>query len=178
MRVYGLLVMCVSLLWIVPQETPSPQPIQRGFRDIQLGEAVEVVKEKLTRDTFFLYREELDVSFSPGRDDIIIQTRAWKYITNAQFQFYNERLSLIVLQLDTTQLDYFGMYRKFVEKYGDPEEFSPSLARWSDEKTILILERPLTVKYIDRVSHEELTQGKAVLQSTEDMAREAFMDLF
>lgn len=152
--------------------------LKRGFRGVFLGDDVDTVKEKLEKDTLFFYRDSIDVSMNPDRDDIIIETKAWKYITSAHYQFYKGRLALIVLEMDTEILDYFGMYRTLSEKYGEPFFFSPSVVKWQDDSTIIVLERPLTVKYIDKKTDEEIRQGGQILKSTEDVARDAFLKEF
>ncbi|MEM5947820.1 hypothetical protein WKV44_04605 [Spirochaetia bacterium 38H-sp] len=152
--------------------------LQRGFRGVFLGDDVETVKQRLQKDTLFFYRDSLDVSMNPERDDIIIETSAWKYIKTAHYQFYKGKLALIVLELDTDILDYFGIYRTLTKKYGDAASFSPSVVKWQDEDTIIVLEKPLTVKYIDKKTDDEIRENKQILKSTEDVARDAFLEEF
>ena len=52
---------------------------------------------------------------------------------------------------------------------------NPQQTKWQDEKTTLILEKPLTLKYLDNEIFQSLQGSKIDLSPTE-LTREMFLD--
>jgi hypothetical protein len=54
--------------------------------------------------------------------------------------------------MNQNQLDHYSFFRQFYGKYGRPGEMNPQKALWEDDAVYLVLEKPLTIKYLDKPS--------------------------
>jgi hypothetical protein len=64
------------------------------------------------------------------------------------------------------------------ENYGEPDLFSPSRAVWESEAVRLSVEKPLTVKYVDRETFEGLVEAGEMERSQRELSREEFLEQF
>ena len=154
------------------------EPIPRGFRNIQLGLALVEVQQLLIQDANFSYRGEPDVSLLPAGDNRVIESGGYSYIRRAWFQFRDETLFSITLVLNPDQLDHYGMYTTLVERYGEPVSLSPRVVVWESEETRLTLERPLSVRYVDRSGFDELLEQGRLQESVRELSRRQFLEQF
>jgi hypothetical protein len=84
----------------------------------------------------------------------------------------------MAFSLDSALVDHYSVYASFVKKYGEPRSLNPKEAVWEDDDTRVAIERPLTVKYIDkRVFNDIIAQSKAA-ESSELNRREEFLGDF
>jgi len=149
-----------------------------GFRTVALGMSVDQVKEALRHDALYRYRGDPDVSFLPLSGESLIECEGSSYLSRAYFQFAQGNLYVLILVLDQRNLDHYSMFTAFTAKYGEPASFNPSEAVWESETVRVSLERPLTVKYIDRrVFEEQVARGEAQ-QDLEQLSRERFIEQF
>jgi hypothetical protein len=107
-------------------DVPAPQPLPRSFGSMVLGISLEQAKEDLQTDSLFSYRGDPDISFSPVDSQPIIRADGLAYLDAGIFQFHEDALYSITLQIDPEQLDYFTMYSTLTAKYGDPDYLDPS----------------------------------------------------
>ena len=151
-----------------------------GYGTVKLGMSVEEVKTELKKNSDFGYRGDRDVSLLPSTKETIIETDASKnpysFFSRCWFQFIDGKLFSITLNLNKEKLDYFGIYSSLAKKYGTPAEINPSLAKWSDSKTIMSLEKPLTLKYIDAQKLKALEEKSGVQKTYEEKTVEDFLD--
>jgi hypothetical protein len=56
-------------------------------------------------------------------------------------------------------IDHYSVFQTFAKKYGQPQTMSANEAVWQDTKVYIRLERPLTLKYIDRRIFDSLVQS-------------------
>lgn len=154
------------------------EPLPKGFREISLGLGLESVKDELTRDSYFLYEGEPDVSLLPRPDYSIIECGGFRFIDDATFQFYEDILYTITINLNEDELDYFSLYTAFSDKYGPPEGLDPERAFWENESVRFSLERPLTVKYIDVEIFTRLREEAQMEESFRAATRKEFIELF
>ena len=85
------------------------------------------------------------------------------FYTQCWFQFYDEKLYIITMNINTQKMDYYTMFKNFTEKYGEPDEINPEKAVWSSDTVTMILEKPLSVKYIDtQVYNNILEPGEKI----------------
>jgi len=135
-----------SSVW---NDSPQEQRVvSHGFGSVLLGQSLQEVKENLLSNIFFNYQGDPAVSFRPFNQQPVITIEANYFFREAQFQFSEDMLSVIVLSLNPKQVDYYTMFQLFVSKYGNATEVHPQFIAWEDQEVILRLERPLTVKYI------------------------------
>ena len=158
--------------------TSAVKPTPTAFRTIALGMTVDQVKEALRKDALYRYRGDPDVSFLPLSGENLIECEGSSYLNRAYFQFAEGKLYVLILVLDPQKLDHYSMFTAFTAKYGEPSSFNPAEAAWQSETVRFSLERPLTVKYIDRRVFEAQVARGAAQQDLEQLSRERFIEQF
>ncbi|WP_460056549.1 hypothetical protein [Spirochaeta dissipatitropha] len=149
-----------------------------GFAGIRIGMIYEDVDAQLQRAGVFNYRGQADVSFSPGRDRIILEAAGIDYLQRGIFQFQDSVLFSITLFVNPSKMDHFTLLSRFTELYGEPASFSPQRIRWQSNNVRLSLERPLTVQYLDMQVFEALQEAGKAEESRAQLSRDLFLDLF
>ena len=160
------------------EEKPEFAELPAGYREISLGMNMDAVKEVLLKDPIFGYRGERDISLLPGKNRSLIETRGSSNIKRAWFQFYEDNLYIIIIQMDTDKIDYYSMYSALTSKYGEPLSIDPKRAIWKNETVSMILERPLAIKYIDLKVFNELLEKSQTDKAYSDILREEFINDF
>lgn len=160
------------------EEKPEFAELPAGYREISLGMNMDAVKEALLKDPIFGYRGERDISLLPGKNRSLIETRGSSNIKRAWFQFYEDNLYIIIIQMDTDKIDYYSMYSALTSKYGEPLNIDPKRAIWKNETVSMILERPLAIKYIDLKVFNELLEKSQTDKAYSDILREEFINDF
>ncbi len=159
-------------------DPPGAADLPRGFRGIELGMSLEEVKGLLRQDPLFDYRGDADVSLLPLARQTLIECPGTAFLERAYLQFEGDRLFVLILDMDPKRLDWYTLYSSLSAKYGDAARISPADAVWISDGVRLSLEKPLTVKYIDRPVFERLRdQGKAE-ETLRDLSRERFLGQF
>jgi len=156
----------------------NPEEVPRQFRGIALGMALDDLKKALVADTLFSFRGDRDVSFLPVREETMVETTGLSYIRRAFFQLAQGAVYIMSFSLDTRQMDHYSVFTSFVKKYGEPVELSPTEAVWESENTRVSIERPLTVKYIDKTVFNRLLEESKARDSQEALRRESFLGDF
>ena len=154
------------------------EPVQGVYRDLYLGMGLEEAKDALLKDSYFAYRGEAEVTMFNNPNENIIDSRGTGFIDRAWLQFREGKLFIILLEMDREYIDYFTIYSRLVGKYGEPDDMNPQSAAWHSEDTILSLEYPLTVKYLDRVSFEASLEESRVRDSFRETSRKEFAEEF
>lgn len=148
------------------------------YRSIRLGMGIDAVKEALKQDAVFGYRGERDVSLLPTENRSLIESAGSYFISRSWFQFYKDNLYTMIFKLNTDTVDYYSVYSKFCEKYGDPASINPQRAVWENEHTRVVIERPLIVKYIDLMVFNELISQSTTEKAASETNRQNFIDGF
>jgi hypothetical protein len=157
-------------------EEQEPTSAPTGFSDIRLGANMQEVKASLEESTYFTYRGDPDVSLLPTADRSVIESEGRSFIDRGFFQFSDEALYIIILQLNQNRMDHYSVYLQLTDTYGDPASVSPQEIAWEWDNVRLSLERPLTVKYVDRVVFESLREEAQVERSLREVARDRFLE--
>jgi hypothetical protein len=152
--------------------------LPRSFREISLGMSLEDLKTALRRDGMFSFRGDRDVSLLPARDQSLVETTGLSFVKRAFFQLRDGRLFIMAFTLNSDLVDYYSVFSSLTEKYGRPDFLSPQQAVWERENTRLALERPLTVKYIDRDVFNSIIGESRTVESHEIRQRREFLDGF
>jgi hypothetical protein len=162
--------------------TPLPprtyEPLPRVFRNLALGMGLEDLKETLREDSLFHFRGDRDVSFLPAQEQSLVETTGPSFIRRAFFQLQDGALFVMAFSLDTRLTDHYSIFMSFVEKYGEPALLDPRQAVWETEDTRIAIERPLTVKYIDKRVFNNIIDESAVKESGAIRLREEFINGF
>ena len=157
---------------------PPREDIPREYRDIRLGMTVDQVKDRLLEDPWFDFRGDADISMLERPRASLIDAGGSLFIRRGLFQFEQEALATIMLELEPTTIDWFTVYTTLEKRYGPPTDMNPSKAWWEDGQTRLALERPLTVKYLDLGVFEAAAAEEENRRAWRETAREEFLDEF
>jgi hypothetical protein len=166
------------------EEEPAPgggeeyAPLPRSFRDYRLGMALEDLKGALEQDGLFHFRGDPDVSFLPVREENLVETTGSSFVRRAFFQFREGRLFIMAFSLNTALVDHYSVFTSLVKKYGEPGKLDPREAIWESEDTRISLERPLTVKYIDKTTFNGILDESQARDSGAVRLREDFLGGF
>ena len=165
-----------------PQKPPmapeNPEPPPRQFRGLSLDMPLDDLKTALARDSLFTFRGDSDVSFLPVREQTLVETTGTSYIKRAYFQLSGGKIFIMAFSLDTYRMDHYSVFTSFVKKYGEPLFLNPGEAVWESDETRVSIERPLTVKYIDKTVFNRLVEESKAAESLELFAREEFLNDF
>lgn len=169
--------------WLALVLGPGPalsaqEALPRGFESLTLGLDRAELDRQLQAHPSFLYRGGPDATLLERPNEALIEAEGAYYVRRGWFQLASDRVFLITLDLDTRRLDYFTLFNTFSAKYGPPVSLNPDLARWQDGSTLLTLERPLRVKYIDRLTWEARLAERSQRGTNEALARELFLEKF
>ena len=165
-----LFISCVSFTFALPT----------GYGKVKLGMGVDAVKDALKSVPDFGYRGDRDVSLSPNTSEVIIETDAsalsQSFFDRCWFQFYEKKLYIITLNLNPARIDYYSVFKKLCEKYGNPQSLNPDKSVWQDGSVILSLEKPLALKYVDAQQFQNLQDTSHVDKSQSEKSRDNFLE--
>jgi hypothetical protein len=157
------------------REAEEAPALPRTFRQIGLGMDLEALKSSLLEDPVFYFRGDRDVSFLPAREQSLVETTGFSFIRRAFFQLLDGKLFIMAFTLDSGLVDHYSVYTAFVKKYGEPRYLDPKQAVWESGETRVSIERPLTVKYLDRQVFDAVIAESRAAESAELYLREEFL---
>jgi hypothetical protein len=149
--------------------------LPRSFRRIFLGMGLDGLKAILRNDNIFYFREDRDVSFMPSaQDQTLVETQGYSFIQRAFFQLRYGEVFVMAFTLNTALVDHYSVFSSFVNRYGEPTSLNPQEAVWESDRTRVSIERPLTVKYIDKHNFAmlKLSPTEILVEPSADGARE------
>lgn len=157
------------------------QSVAKGYGGVELGMSLEQVKNKLKKNSEFGYNGDRDVSLLPGENRILIETDAisgfgFSFLERCWFQFYNDELYIITININKEKMDHYSIFSALCKKYGRPNSVSPDKTLWENDDYSMSLERPLTLKYIDKNIFNQLQQKSLVNPSGSEITREMFLE--
>ena len=148
------------------------------FRQIVLGMGLDELKAALAQDTMFNFRGDRDVSFLPAQEESLVETSGSSFIKRAFFQLRDGALFIMAYTLNTNMMDHYSMFTDLVEKYGQPTYLDPKIAVWESDDMRVSIERPLTIKYIDKKVFDDMINESTLIQSKRVQQRQEFLDEF
>ncbi len=172
----ALVAICLVCGLLAAQSPESAKPIPLGFRSVQLGLDLETVKQLLLADPYFDYRGDPDVTLLARPNESLIECPGYLYVQRGYFQFYDNRLFVIILVLDRLKLDYYTVFTTLSERYGEPTSITPDEAVWLFDQVRLSVEQPLSVKYIDRPTFERLKNDGKEVEQLRQLSKERFLE--
>ena len=156
------------------------ESLPTGYGNIHLGMSVDSVKSALKKVPDFGYRGERDVSLSPESKEVIIETDAsflqQSFFDRCWFQFSEKKLYIITLNLNPSRIDYYSVFKKLCEKYGNPDSLNPDKSVWQTDSVIMSLEKPLALKYVDAAEFKKLQDSSKVESSETEKSRDKFLE--
>jgi len=184
-----ILIILIIFLLMIPagftQETPAPEEsaeeesgLPRKFRELSLGMSLEDLKQNLIADNYFNFRGDRDVSFLPVRNQSLVETTGLSFIRRAFFQLRDGAVFIMSFSMNTGIIDHYSVFTQFVEKYGQPSWLDPRTAVWETDDTRISIERPLTVKYIDKIVFDDIINESGLVESSHVRQRQEFLNEF
>ncbi len=178
---YKAIFISIILFLFSPILLFSQEALPQGYANIRLGMTVDEVKEALKKNSDFGYMGDRDVSWLPGDNRVIIETDSsrfapYSYLDRCWFQFYEDKLYIITITVKTDKMDHHSVFSSLCKKYGNPTSLNPSKSEWSNDSVIMTLERPLTLKYTDKVVFDKLLGDSKVNKTTQEKGRESFLE--
>ncbi|MBP3708801.1 MAG: hypothetical protein J6I73_00110 [Treponema sp.] len=175
------IIAAISLLLLAAFFCFAQAPLPRGYGGIELGMTLDEVKEKLKKNSEFGYHGDRDVSLLPGENRVLIETdtaagHVNSFLERCYFQFYNEKLYIIIINVNRERMDHYSIFSTLCEKYGNPSSLSPEKSEWRTDSITMTLERPLALKYVDNNVFGEVNAASLVPLSGTEMTREMFLD--
>ncbi len=157
------------------------ETLPMGFGGVELGMSVDQVKQTLKNNPDFGYRGDKDVSLLPGENRVLIETdtsktNPYSILDRCFFQFYEDKLYIITINVNQKKMDYISVFNTLREKYGDPNSLNPKKCEWVSDTVILNLEKPLAIKYTDKEVSESIVGKKQVQKSATEETRQRFLD--
>ena len=155
--------------------------LPHGYKEIKLGMSLEETKETLVKNPEFGYHGDRDVSLIPHSSKTLIETDAERgmgsdFLTRCWFQFSFDELYIITINVNPEKIDYYSIFKKLTEKYGEPTSFNPQSATWKDDEVTMSLEKPLTLKYIDNKIFDQTQNYSNIQASPTEITQEMFLD--
>ncbi len=166
-----LLLMCSGILC-------AQEPVPDRFTDIVLGQSLEQVKTRLQSHPLFDYRGDPDISLTPIDRQPIIETQGLGFMSAGIFQFRDEKLYSIILRLNENRMDFFTMYTRLTNTYGEPAYLDPHQTYWEGNGQRMVLEQPVIVKYLDMDVFNRIREESAASKSIDEYTRGVFLDNF
>jgi len=152
--------------------------LPRQYRSLSLGMSLDELKDGLLKDGLFQFRGDRDVSFLPAREQSLVETTGLTFIRRAFFQLRDAKVFIMAFTLNTELIDHYSIFTQFVKKYGQPTYLDPSVSVWETDDTRVAIERPLTIKYIDRAVFNEIVNESGLIESGQVRLRQDFLDEF
>ena len=157
------------------------ESLPHGYKDIKLGMSLEETKENLLKDPDFGYHGDRDVSLIPHSSKTLIETDSDRglgsnFLTRCWFQFSFDELYIITINVNPEKMDYYSIFKKLTEKYGEPTSFDPQSAVWKDDEVTMSLEKPLTLKYIDNKIFDQTQNYSNIQASPTEITQEMFLN--
>jgi hypothetical protein len=165
-------------LWAQEPRAAEAAQLPRQFRELSLGMTLDDLKAALQKDSLFNFRGDRDVSFLPAREESLVETSGSSFIKRAFFQLRDGAVFIMAFTLNTGMIDHYSMFTDLTEKYGQPTYLDPREAVWESDDLRVSIERPLTVKYIDKKVFDDIINESALIQSRRVQQRQEFLDEF
>jgi len=78
--------------------------------------------------------------------------------------------------MNQKKMDHYSVFSTLCKKYGNPGALDPEKSVWQNDSVIMSLERPLTLKYTDKVVFDKLQKESLVEKSGEEFSRDRFLE--
>lgn len=166
---YFCLFCAIVVLVVSAFSTPAfgSAPLTRAFKGFTLGMSVDAFKTEIGKENMNLIGD-LDIYMTQPSKNVYAAMYP-PLFRKLLFYFFDGKLMLITFVCDPDRMSVYDEYRRLKDKYG-PCETNARQFVWSDEQTMLILEKdPFIIKLLDRQLFPALEKsGQSVDQLTQD----------
>jgi hypothetical protein len=156
----------------------TPAQLPRSFRGLSLGMSLDELKTALKVDPAFVFRGDRDVSFLPNSNQNLVDSAGSDFIKRAFFQIKDDAVFVMTFEMNTEKVDHYSVFTTFSNKYGGPLLLDPKQSEWEDDETRVYIERPLTVKYIDKNVFDSIVSESSIAESSFVLRRQEFLNDF
>jgi hypothetical protein len=156
----------------------EPLPLPRAFRELTLGMSLDELRAALEADNAFVFRGDRDVSFLPRSNQNLVDSAGFDFIKRAFFQLQDEKVFVMSFTLNPDKVDHYSVFTRFTEKYGQPDYLDPKQSEWENDDTRIYIERPLTVKYIDKTVFDRIVDESRTAESNSLIQKQNFLNDF
>jgi len=174
---FTLFALSLSGVW-AQDASADEKTLPKQFREITLGMSLDDLKAALEKDSLFNFRGDRDVSFLPAREESLVETSGSSFVKRAFFQLRDGALFIMAFTLNTGMMDHYSVFTDLSTKYGPPTYLDPKEAVWETEEMRVSIERPLTVKYIDKKVFDDIINESALVESRRVQQRQEFLNEF
>lgn len=158
------------------QEQKNNSPSERSYRSVTLLDSYDEVLEKLKADSLILVDPNSDFGDFDEDTPDLIKAKVPFYINHLYYQFFKGKLFALSLFFNTKKFSYLEMYREMKEKYGKPKSYNAQQALWETEKTLIILDKLPSLKYIDKESFNLIRENNKRYLFRRDIVREKILE--
>lgn len=183
--VFLLLVILFPSFHLIGEELASQKSLETkemdesfailGFENLVLGSDYDDVLSKLDSSNIFLYNSEQPTWIN---ENPVIAVEGRGFVQKGYFQFVDKKLYTITVEINRNRMDYYTIFTELKKKYGKYKQFSPKMVVWESDAAVLYLERPLTLKYLDKNLHSILLDSAKIKKSKSQIQRENFLEQF
>jgi hypothetical protein len=169
-----LLLACFVGVTVFAQGTPLP----RGYGGITLGMSYYEVEALIKADAAFGSRGTPDVTMAlpPGQRLLQVPGNPNGPYALCTFHFLDDKLYIITFGLNKSRTDHYSIFTALSERYGPPVSLNPAKSVWDDGEVTVILERPLTLKYVDAAAFQSISDAAATAVAEREESRARFTD--
>lgn len=158
------------------------------FSPFSSGEPVNSVLTKIQADSLFFYREPQvimsvpvivnnEVFYEVDKKVRALAVSGTYYIEKSFFYFTDEKLSSMTVNFSPKLVTYYELFLKLKEKYGEPSKIEgPRLVEWQYDGTLIRLERPTVLKYLDLENIKSLKEAHEKTKGDELNAKNSVLD--
>lgn len=136
--------------WAFSAETTTSARLKRSFYSVHLLDNYQATLKKLKDNTLVFVDPNSDFGDFDEENPELIKAKVIPYLPHIYFQFHSGKLFAISLFWDKKRMSYLELYEQLKKRYGKPQSFTASNARWEDADTLIILDNLPSTKYIDK----------------------------
>jgi hypothetical protein len=155
LAITGFIILLNVFFILLPQAARCEE---MGFFGISIGMTRSEVIRKAEETDIILVPKNRDVEFFPVEDRKILTLSIEPEVPFIYCQFYDDILLALTAVFDERYIDYYALAAEMEKNYGGHVRITPSWREWEVDGTLIKVEKPAVVKYMDL---EELVKRAA-----------------
>jgi len=149
-----------------------------GWGDLKLGLSIDRIVSTIRASYPWIeIKSVIDSDIIQENEKFFLETYPNNYFSLCQMQFHMEKMYLLRIQFSKRLFSYNTLYSQMKTRYGTPNTITFKQIEWTQGSRKVILERDVTVKYLDiammpgtnqaahTVDRKEQTSVKSILES-------------
>ena len=175
------LILLIICFFIVSMFTFAEE-LPNGYKKYSFGMSMDEVKDAIKEDSLLknVREEVLSVRIQPDKQILTVygDRRNGGYVEKAYFQFNEDKLFYIYLQLSEKKVGYYSLLKSMTDKYGNATNLEPKKASWENDSVRIQIEKPCILKYTDIKTWDSLSSTEAEMEArkVEKIEREKFLE--